>query len=282
MCISPVTLKQPNGEFQTFSCGRCFECVRKRKNEWVVRLHAEMYAADCSFFSLISYNEDNYPIPDNYDIPAIQRLMKSLRQRLKRNFHYMRKDPAKPISMKYFIVSEYGELKNRLHYHANFFLYNVKEHDCNFVFWKSLLEDTWNKGFCSAFELTQKTIVYTTKYIQKQYNMMLYSKGFGFDAYKSVYGNRVLKYNELDTYLINGKSFVCPRSWREKLRSGTHNSVAAHCIYCETRDLPKLLSERDRLMLHHKFVADNPRVETKEDVPKLDSSVFDNNTDFDL
>lgn len=247
------------GKLVTFSCGRCFECVRKRKLDWVIRLHAEMSVSDVAFFSLISYNEENYPDSGVYDIHAIQTLIKSLRMRLTRNFHHMRKDVSKSIVLKYFIVSELGETLNRLHYHAVFFLSNIKEHDCTFVFWKELLENTWSKGFCSAFSLEHKTIVYTTKYIQKSYNMMLYSKGLGKNAYFDAFKDKVLSYDELDTYSINGKPHVIPRSWREELRGQQHNTIAASYVSNASLHSSGKLSLRDRIVVNNAFQSENPR-----------------------
>lgn len=218
-----------------------------------------MSVADVAFFSLISYNDDNYPDPDNYDIPAIQKLFKSLRQRLSRNFHEYRKDRTKPIKLKYFIVSEYGEKRNRLHYHLISFLYNCTP-ELNYVFWKVLLEDTWAKGFCSAFELTNNTISYTCKYIQKDYNMMLYSKGLGADAYLSN-PHLDVSYDDLPTYQMNGKNYYIPRSWQDKYYSFNlaFRSVAANAVKLRYQDLPQKLSYKDKIMLDKGFKRDNPR-----------------------
>lgn len=188
----------------------------------------------------------------------------------------MRKDLNEPIQLKYFIVSEYGELKNRLHYHAIFFLYNIKPTDCTFVFWKELLENTWSKGFCSAFELQQKTIVYTTKYIQKQYNMMLYSKSLGFEAFKKVHGSDSLKYDEIDTYLINGKSFSCPRSWRDSLRGQQHNTIAAKALADKAFNAPTRLTQRQKILINNKFVNDNPRIDVEKPIKQNNLDILPN------
>lgn len=267
-----------NGSLVTFECGRCFECIRKRKLHWTIRLHSELSIADVAFFSLISYNEENYPNPDNYDIPAIQKLVKNLRSRLNRNFKCMAYDPNRPIKLKYFIVSEYGEERNRLHYHALFYLYNVDESYCTRLFWKSFLEETWSKGFCSAFPLEQKQITYTCKYMQKQYNMLLYSRSFGKLAYM-YNAKKELKHDELDTYVLNGKHHVVPKSWREQLRSLHHNAVASVAIKNNIEQDNPRLSLRDRIALNNAFLRENP-IENKP-IERQDNSDIEPSKDFD-
>lgn len=267
-----------HGKLITFECGRCFECIRKRKLHWTIRLSSQMSASDVAFFSLISYNEENYPDPDNYEKEEIQKLIKRLRSRLERNFFYMKKDFNKPITLSYFIVSEYGEEKNRLHYHALFFLDNVNECECNRVFWKSFLEETWSRGFCSAFPLDHKQITYCCKYMQKSYNMLLHSQSLGKQQYIKSAKDK-LKYDELDTYPINGKHYVVPRSWREALRSGHHNTVASKSIKCNMENqAPKMLL-RDRITLNNAFLRDNP-IENKPYV-RQDNSDIKPSKDFD-
>lgn len=262
MCVSPVTLNQ-GGKLVTFSCGRCFECVRKRKLQWIVRLHSQMSVSDVAFFSLISYNPENYPDPDLPEKSEIQKLIKRLRKRLNTTFHFFAKDLSKPIVLKYFIVSEYGELRSRLHYHAIFFLQNVDPHEVHYVFFKTLLEENWNRGFCSAFELEHKTIAYTCKYLQKDYNMMLYSKGLGKDAYLKTHIFDRLEDDEIYTYSINGKLHPVPKSWQEELDTPERRSVALANIKQNIEDSPPKLLLRDRITLNNSFLRDNPINETE-------------------
>lgn len=211
MCLSPKRLKHPTdfGSFIDVPCGRCYECVRKRKMLWQVRIMSELSVSDCAFFSLISYNEENLPDPMKYDKPALQLLIKRLRTQLKRYY-------GNHVQLKYFIVSEYGEMKNRLHYHSIWFV--------NGVFldrfqWKRLLEDEWKKGFCSAFYLTNTWASYACKYIQKGYNMIMYSR-LGKKAYLDSCGGVFIgDYDTFDIpyYAVRGKSFPIPRSWRDSL-----------------------------------------------------------------
>lgn len=262
MCINPQTITTPQGVKVVVSCQRCFECIRKRKLDWQIRIASEVYASDVSFFSLISYNDDFLPDPDLPDKGAIQRLVKSLRSRLERNFFAMKKDFNKPISLKYFIVSEYGEERNRLHYHAIFMINNVDYILCNRIFWKELLENTWGKGFCSAFDLQPCNIAYVTKYIQKEYNMLLSSR-LGLANW--LQGVRAEDFTEWlyvqPSFVFMGKPHIAPRSWRLKLLGKVNASLISNNIRCKNlhSNKPDKMSYTDKLLINEKFLSDNPR-----------------------
>lgn len=262
MCINPQTITTPKGVKVVVSCQRCFECIRKRKLDWQIRIASEAYASDVSFFSLISYNEENLPDPDLPDKEAIQKLVKSLRMRLERNFYALKKDFNKPIELKYFIVSEYGEERNRLHYHALFFLKNVDFVLCNRLFWKELLENTWSKGFCSAFDLQPCNIAYVTKYIQKDYNMLLSSR-LGLASWLS--GVKAEDFTswlyEQPSFVFMGKPHVAPRSWRMKLLGRlTNNQISRNMQIVRALDnhVDKIPLS-DKILINEKFLSENPR-----------------------
>lgn len=206
MCVSPKTIKQGN-KFVTVPCGHCYQCIRKRKLDWEVRISSEMSVSDSAFFSLISYNEENYPDPDVADKKAIQDLVRRLRRFLEH--HY-----GKDVKLKYFIVSEYGEERNRLHYHAIWF---IKGLCIDRYQWKILLEAEWGKGFCSAYLLAPNWIRYACKYMQKKYNMMLASR-LGYDAFDKANPGNHIPLDHVDGYpkfYIKGKGKQLPRSWYE-------------------------------------------------------------------
>lgn len=215
MCVNPITLKvgMGAGKYKGYRvvhvpCNNCYECVRRRKLDWEIRLQYESYASDKVYFSLITYNDLYYHADIRYE--ELKLFLTLLRMRLKRKFG---------TTMKYFLVSEYGETRDRLHYHCLFFLNGWKGTNLEF---KALLEQSWVKrelkhpdqfrqemneyrrlvyrlkkqgkdwkdaerpskflhipiGFCSA-QIPKGSgvgsISYCCKYIQKQYNKMYYS-----------------------------------------------------------------------------------------------------------
>lgn len=278
MCISPKLLVV-NGERIRVSCRKCYECIRNRKREWLQRILSEVSVSDVCFFSLISYNDENYPNPDVADKAAIQKLIKRLRVALERNFS---NGSGFTPKLKYFIVSEYGEERNRLHYHALFFLRHVDETVIPRQIWKELLEKEWGKGFCSAFYLEPRTTKYCVKYIQKQYNSMYYSR-LGGDAYS--FSQLGVKYegNDLPVFPINGKPFLAPRSMRLRALEHQFGAFAENVNCMRTRILSlnppsNVLSYDDKKLINDKHVADNPDLFLpKEEVPKLDNSIISPN-----
>lgn len=70
MCFNPVRLKQPDGSFRSFPCGKCLDCVRKYQQMWVARLREEskswirVNGEYPIVFITLTYSPEN--IPKNY------------------------------------------------------------------------------------------------------------------------------------------------------------------------------------------------------------------------
>ena len=265
MCVSPKTFKDDNGQFLTVPCGRCYQCIRKRKLDWEIRITSEMSVSDCSFFSLISYNEENLPNPPIADKLALQMLIRRLRRYLEYTY-------GKHVKLKYFIVSEYGEERNRLHYHAIFFIKGIYFDRFQ---WKTLLEAEWKKGFCSAFMLAPNWVHYCVKYMQKSYNMMLASH-LGFDAYFASAKGRYKAFDFNDSKLhidindpdgfpkfyLKGKGYSLPRSWYEKAFANYWQKG----VVCKSYAMNHYKSEKqlsDEYKKQANFLYQNPDCEEK-------------------
>lgn len=117
MCISPnsikVTTRLSNiSRVVSVPCGHCYECVRKYKLDWEIRLTAESAASAHTFFGMLTYNDMFYH--SDVDRNEIAYYIKRLRYNLDKFY------PG--ATLKYFVVSELGELKDRLHYHVLYFV----------------------------------------------------------------------------------------------------------------------------------------------------------------
>ena len=223
MCVSPQVVKYSKANKSCISpapCGHCYECVRKRKLDWEMRLTIESSAWKNVFFGMLTYADDFYHPDVQHE--ELQYFIKRLRYNLDKFY------PG--ASLKYFLVSELGELKDRLHYHVLYFV--SKEFDDTFREFQVLVELSWVKkvplseediefrrnlykknkkrlnderrkelfnwsrrkyddipiGFASAQNLKHGTAVgsihYACKYIQKQYNKMFHSR-LGFDVWRN-------------------------------------------------------------------------------------------------
>lgn len=117
MCISPnsikVTTRLSNiSRVVSVPCGHCYECVRKYKLDWEIRLTAESAVSAHTFFGMLTYNDMFYH--SDVDRNEIAYYIKRLRYNLDKFY------PG--ATLKYFVVSELGELKDRLHYHVLYFV----------------------------------------------------------------------------------------------------------------------------------------------------------------
>lgn len=255
MCISPNSIKLPVS-FKGFSvnkivsvpCGHCYECIRKRKLDWEIRLTAESCASAHTFFGMLTYNDEFYHSDVNRD--EIAYYIKRLRYNLDKFY------PG--ATLKYFLVSEYGELKDRLHYHVLYFVssefddthrefeelckmswvYKVPLSESDIAYrrhcfkswcarvkpkrdsqsyidyrnWSRRRYDDQSMGFATCQMLRGGTAVgsihYACKYIQKQYNKMFYSH---------------LGYNAWINYMIDSKQFEFNRTFDSVLPVLTSN-----------------------------------------------------------
>lgn len=218
MCINPY-LKVVNSERVWIPCGKCYQCIRKRKLDWELRLSRACAASDCAFFSLLSFDPEHYP-EDDHDLDNLHLLVKRFIARLRKRLENWY---SKDVKLKYYVATEYGEEKDRLHFHVCFFLKG-----CHFTWleWSSILHDyeiydkvtgistrqrikpdasfydsvyknryrkvvnrykiippTWGFGYIGNsynLKVSPNRIGYTVKYIQKQYNKSWFSR-FSFD-----------------------------------------------------------------------------------------------------
>lgn len=219
MCISPFRTKI-SGNFVDLPCGRCAECVARRKLDWYTKLSFASKSADCAFFTLLSYSPDYY----NFDVNDLELRHQHIKQTTSRlRSYFRRRYPDDQIKVKYYIASEFGERKERLHYHALFFIKGIKYTWLEFnnmlhyhevtdrltgkTFFISpflvdsyryekirnksrhivnrykIREPIWQYGpvaQCFDVKYNFKRLKYTVKYIQKQYNTSYYSR-FSFE-----------------------------------------------------------------------------------------------------
>ena len=161
--IAEVVFKHAPDLYILVDCGRCLQCQKKRSTMWRNRLIDEF-----------KYLVERYPdkkhrvffvtltmAPQYYknDITHVHDLIHKFRERYRKRFGK---------SLRYWITTEYGERRGRLHLHAIFF---------DPLFEATQLPDLWQYGRCdmsvvgcSPKNLEQdplKGIVYVTKYITK-------------------------------------------------------------------------------------------------------------------
>jgi len=102
---------------------------------------------DSAVFLTLTYDEAHLPISDSLDARHLQLFLKRLR------FDFGER------KFRYYSVGEYGERFNRPHYHGIFF--GVSPLD------REIVEGAWGMGRIHIGTVTQESINYVTKYINK-------------------------------------------------------------------------------------------------------------------
>lgn len=158
MCLSPIILNTDKAKYHTehttpVPCGKCVQCLSRRKNQWVFRLQQELKVAKSAAFITLTYEDEHLPITAN----GLQTLkIKDFQDYMKR----LRKN-TKAQNLKFYQAGEYGELTERPHYHQ--ILFNLEQQYLE----EEYIQNTWQKGHVSIGQVTAASIAYTAKYIMK-------------------------------------------------------------------------------------------------------------------
>lgn len=167
-CLNPKYITNRSLHWNLFQplklqvpCGKCEECKKVSRNGWFVRSYYEWQSSQCTFFYTLTYNNEHLPAFNGiacFRKKDLQDFTKRLRFRLDKL----------GIKLKYLYTCEYGEQKNRSHYHALFFL----DKNVNPYWFLRFVTDSWTHGFVKTGDNvgvvnSQLGIQYVTKYITK-------------------------------------------------------------------------------------------------------------------
>lgn len=194
----------------TTNCGHCVQCRTQKALDWTFRCFTESLRADNAYFLTLTMDDAN--MVDSPDKRDIQLFHKKLRNYFKDKYGYTR-------SLKYFLVSEYGEKTDRIHYHAIYF---------NLPYGKTVpytqisneISAVWGKGivYTKAFIFNQ--IAYCLKYLHKdkEYgNIQLSSKNLGEIDEKVIrYMNTTPYMDKMKVRSADGWMVNIPRYFRKK------------------------------------------------------------------
>ena len=155
---------------------------------------------DSSIMVTLTYNNENLPVGNTLVKEDVVLWMK----------RYRKEKDVK--GLKYYLAGEYGE-KNRPHYHVILFGSSYKD--------RSIINETWNKGFVYLSPFDPVRAAYVAAYVQKKLNGAMA---------REVYGNRLAPFalmskgigkrwaldnnaqlNEFKTITIKGKPMGVPR-----------------------------------------------------------------------
>lgn len=209
MC-QPFCITDKYGRRQSVPCGKCYECLRAKQQEWCFRLDQELKASYVSYFVTLTYEDDNLIFAD--DEPCLYK------RHLQLHFKKIRKE-CEPKTIKYYAVGEYGDHGCRPHYH--YLIFYRGSHDKYYIF--DLIKKSWQYGFSKVLPVDGAQ-GYVTKYIMKFDKrehlvkpFSLISHGLGIDYLSK----RVIKYHRdgLISYAVKPGGFrvALPRYYRDKI-----------------------------------------------------------------
>lgn len=215
-------------------CGKCPECLERRRADWSLRLSYESRRHINSQFITLTYEDDFivYGARSPTLVKAdLQLFFKRLRKRLINS------------KLKYYAIGEYGTNTHRPHYHI--ILFGL---DHSYVH-RGILEKCWSKGFVKVGTVNRSSIHYCTKYHANRTDypdgsvppFALISKGLGLNY---VDDRKDWHDGNLDKCYVQDGSFKksIPRYWREKLYS------KEELEHINSNNLIRLENEKEKFM----------------------------------
>lgn len=188
---NPPVCPDPRLKYITFDCGLCEGCLKKKANDWRIRLHHEYRYSDHRKFHFVSFTYADHAlsslreyctrkfpdahVDDNFIVKVSVRLFLERYRK-----HY-------GVSLRHFFVTELGEKNGRIHLHGVII-------DCKAGSWRrgkfytdhARLSELWSYGYVWLGWCNERTISYTMKYISKRNlnypdfkPIILVSPGFG-------------------------------------------------------------------------------------------------------
>lgn len=230
------------------ACGRCHHCRINSKQKKIGRILLESQTYDPSqvLFVTLTYGKHRETglstLPLSWTDKKTGQVFENLDTGTldpadTRNFMKRLRKLVQPQKLRYFATGEYGEKKQRPHYHFCLFGLDFKDRDYIYRAWK--LSDI-DRIDVQVPRSTHDVAQYCAGYIMKRMNgthpdlnyrypeFSRFSKGIGLsalefleDAYHSEAGlNYIRKHNDvLPVFVLNGKTYPIDRYMKEKLRA---------------------------------------------------------------
>lgn len=136
----------------------------ERARQWAVRCMHEAQLHDQNCFITLTYNDENLPDRNSLDYKEFQLFMRRFRKKAKKK-------------IRFYMAGEYGEQKERPHYHACIFGYDFpdkkifkKSAKGITVYTSETLDKLWPKGYATTCDMTFSSAQYCASYIMKKQN----------------------------------------------------------------------------------------------------------------
>ena len=147
---------------QKVACGRCIGCRRDKQEDWATRLVHESKGWLFKKFLTMTYDDAHLPSNESLQVRDAQLWQKRLRK--------ARADDK----LKFFTVGEYGDKRERPHYHSIVFGLVVPdqrkhsksgEHD---LFVSDEMDKIWGLGHVFVGSVTPQSCAYVAQYVVKK------------------------------------------------------------------------------------------------------------------
>jgi len=241
-CDAPLSIRynppRPDGKggliyYFPGDCGKCLNCLKKRKAQWAFRLAETNRVAFSSYFVTLTYDDKNVPVGDgvltiNYDDHKtfIHELKakespKALAKRESISGEEHSRRERKILErgkFAYYGVAEYGDGLGRPHFH--YLLFNVRD--------TRNIETAWGKGIVDIDpDVNINNIDYVLKYMVKDHSKQEYenrekekswmSKGIGSSAASDLgFTSYIRKTNSTQVCTPRNTKIGIPRYYRKK------------------------------------------------------------------
>lgn len=144
-------------QYITIPCGKCMNCLSRKRQEWLFRLQQELKVSETCYFVTLTYDNEHLKYNSTNDAilskDDVQKFMKRLRKQWKEH------------KLRYFLCGEYGKNTFRPHYHI--ILFNAPEdHSPNHFKLANQIEKSWQKGHVDILDdVKGAALNYAAKYI---------------------------------------------------------------------------------------------------------------------
>lgn len=220
-------------------CGKCEQCLKKKQSDWIARLMVEQQLALSSFFVTLTYDESHLPFPEGVNKRDVQLFFKTFRK-----YNEFGK-------FKYFLVSEYGSISSRPHYHLLLFFRNRVD----WIRLSYVLERCWRQGQHKIGTVDISSIRYCAKYCLKSRSdcrHIFNNRTFSLMSKRPAIGYELLscsrEFSERNCFeVVSGNTCVAmPRYYRDKIFDDLQKYEHFQEIQEKYSKCPSALSAADR------------------------------------
>lgn len=159
----------PNWRYTLIPCGKCIGCRLDYSREWANRGFLESKNWEQNYFVTLTYDENHLPKNGTLEPEEFTKFVKRLRTEMARKH-------GQEEGIRFMGCGEYGEQKQRPHYHIIFFnlklpidsFYNARVINKNTYWQNRIIEKCWTYGISNVSDVSWNNIAYTARYITKK------------------------------------------------------------------------------------------------------------------